>query len=142
MNQRNRNMKTITVRETINAPLRKVWQYFTQPEHVMNWNFASSDWHCPAATNNLTAGGEFHYTMAAKDGSVSFDFTGTYEGFEKESVIVYFIEDGRKVIVTFEEEHDGVLITETFEPEEVNSMELQKMGWQAILDNFKKYTEA
>jgi uncharacterized protein YndB with AHSA1/START domain len=124
-------MSTITVKATVNAPLSKVWQYFTQPEHIMNWNNASPDWHCPAATNNLVAGGEFHYTMAAKDGSYSFDFTGTYEGFA----------DGRKVIVTFEEEAEGVLITETFEPEEVNSMELQKGGWQAILDNFKTYTE-
>ncbi len=135
-------MPTITVTTTVNAPLSKVWQYFTQPEHIMNWNNASPDWHCPAATNNLVAGGEFHYTMAAKDGSYSFDFNGTYEGLEKESVIVYFIEDGRKVIVTFEETAEGVLVTEVFEPEEVNSMELQKMGWQAILDNFKKYTES
>ncbi len=123
------------------APISKVWQYWTLPEHIMNWNFAGSDWHCPSATNNLVVGGEFHYLMAAKDGSFSFDFWGTYQNIEFEKSIDILLGDGRKMAVYFEVIPEGTIVTETFEPETENSPELQKTGWQSILDNFKKYLE-
>lgn len=135
-------MEPLTVSTIINASLQQVWKSWTDPEDIVCWNFASSDWHCPAARNNLAPGGEFAYTMSAKDGSVSFVFGGTYQHIVPEESIVYFIEDGRKVIVLFTQTNDGIEVTEVFEPEAVNSLELQVAGWQAILDNFKKHVES
>ena len=108
----------------------------------MHWNFASEDWCCPAATNDLTVGSEFHYTMAAKDNSMSFDFWGTYQEILKHQNIEIILGDGRKMNVIFESTNDGVTVTENFEPESENPVELQQAGWQLILDNFKKYVEA
>ncbi len=136
-----RNLEKIIVKTRITAPIGKVWKYWTLPEYIMNWNFASSDWHCPEATNNLIVGGEFHYLMAAKDGSFSFDFWGTYQKIKFEQSIDIILGDGRKVSVCFEEIPEGTILIETFEPETENSIELQKTGWQTILDNFKKYAE-
>ncbi|MEQ1625071.1 MAG: SRPBCC domain-containing protein [Sediminibacterium sp.] len=138
----NQENNTITVEAIVDAPLKKVWECWTQPDHICQWNNASPDWHTPSATNDLQVGGEFHYLMAAKDGSFSFDFNGTYENILTESLIVYHIEGGRKVIINFKETGTGIQITETFEAEEVNSLDLQEMGWQSILNNFKQYTEA
>lgn len=135
-------MKKIVVDSKIIAPIDKVWQYWTLPEHIMNWNFASADWHCPKAENNLVVGGEFHYLMAAKDGSFSFDFWGTYQNIEFEKSIDILLGDGREMSVFFEETTHGTIVTETFEPESENSPELQKAGWQAILDNFKQCVES
>ena len=132
----------ITVHTTVNAPLAKVWNHWTQPEHIMQWNNASDDWHTPKATNDLQAGGKFSYTMAAKDGSMSFDFEGTYTAVQEHQNIEYHIIDGRKVQITFETTPEGVLITESFEPETVHPHDMQRQGWQSILDNFKKYTES
>lgn len=134
-------MNTVTVSAIINAPLTKVWECWTKVEHIKNWNFASPEWHCPAATNDLTIGGEFHYTMAAKDQSMSFDFWGTYQDILVERSISIVLGDGRKMKVTFEEKEKGVVVTEEFEPEKVNPIERQQAGWQMILDNFKKYSE-
>lgn len=134
-------MNLITVQSTINAPISKVWEYWTKEEHVENWNFANSDWHCPNATNNLVVGGEFHYTMAAKDNSMSFDFWGTYKKIEIERQIEIVLGDGRQMIVNFEASNAGTLVTEQFEPEQQNPAEMQQAGWQMILDNFKKYVE-
>ena len=106
----------------------------------MHWNFASTDWHCPNATNKLEVGGEFHYIMAAKGGSESFDFWGTYQSIEFNKHIDILLGDGRKMIVSFEETSEGTLLTEQFEPETMNAIELQEAGWQSILDNFKNYT--
>ena len=131
----------ITVKNTINAPISKVWVYWTKEEHVKNWNFAVSDWHCPEATNHLVVGGEFHYTMSAKDNSMSFDFWGTYQIIEIEKNIELVLGDGRKMKVTFESLGVDTLVTEYFEPEEQNTAERQQLGWQMILDNFKKYVE-
>lgn len=131
----------ITVQTTVKASLEKVWAFWTQPEHIMQWNNASDDWHCPKASNDLKTGGKFSYTMAAKDGSMSFDFEGTYTNVTKFSLIEYHIIDGRKVIISFEETLDGVIIKESFDPENIHPEELQQQGWQAILNNFKKYTE-
>ena len=131
----------ITVTTMINVPVQKVWEYWTKEEHVKNWNFAASDWHCPNATNNLQIGGEFHYTMAAKDNSFSFDFWGTYQNIEPEKSLEITLGDGRQMKVGFEAKGDSTVVTEQFEPETQNPEEMQKAGWQMILDNFKAYVE-
>lgn len=134
-------MEPITVQNTIEAPIEIVWEYWTNPEHVKNWNFASNDWHCPRASNDFKVDGEFHYIMAAKDGSVEFDFCGTFTNIITYQSIQIFLEDGREVNLQFTKEGDATKLIETFEPEEVNSLELQKQGWQAILNNFKSYVD-
>jgi uncharacterized protein YndB with AHSA1/START domain len=118
-----------------------VWDYWTSPKHIVNWNFASSDWHCPKAENNLVVGGEFHYYMEAKDGSFGFDFWGTYAAIKEEKSLEIILGDGRKVTVLFETSAHETIVTETFDPETINPVELQKAGWQMILDNFKAYVE-
>ncbi|MDT3404911.1 SRPBCC family protein [Mucilaginibacter terrae] len=133
---------TITVETTVNAPIEKVWDYWTNPEHITKWTFASDDWHAPYADNDLRTGGKFKTTMAAKDGSFSFDFGGVYSEVTEHRVIAYGMEDGRKVIILFEADGDTTKVTETFDPETTNPVEMQRGGWQAILNNFKKYTEA
>ncbi len=134
-------MEVITEESTTEAPIDMVWDFWTKPEHVMHWNFASNDWHCPNANSDFNIGGEFHYIMAAKDGSVEFDFCGTYTKIIDKTFIEIFLEDGRELNIQFESEGNVTKIIETFEPEEVNSIELQKQGWQAILNNFKLYVE-
>lgn len=121
--------------------MAKVWEYWTNEQHIQKWNFASSDWHCPDAKNNLIKGGEFHFTMAAKDNSMRFDFWGTYQEIIFEKKIEIVLGDGRRVSIAFEESENGIQLTEEFDPEEQNPIEIQRAGWQMILDNFKKYTE-
>lgn len=135
-------MTTITVQALVQAPLAVVWDCWTQPSHITKWNFASPDWHCPSATNDLQAGGAFHYQMAARDGSFSFDFNGIYDTVEPMRSLSYHIEDGRSVTVSFESTPEGIQVTEVFEPESENSQELQAAGWQAILDNFRNYVHS
>lgn len=132
----------ITIETTINAPIKKVWNYWTRPEHITQWNAASDDWHTPKATNDLTVGGRFTSRMEAKDGSFGFDFGGTYTEVDTHKKIAYTLDDDRTVSITFTPTADGVKVVESFEAENQNSEELQRTGWQAILDNFKKYTEA
>lgn len=132
----------ITVEITVNAPIEKVWEFWTKPEHIVNWGFASDDWHVPYADNDLQAGGKFKTTMAAKDGSFSFDFNGVYTKVEENSLIEYLVEDGRMVKIVFTAEGESTKIVETFEAEDQNPVEMQRGGWQAILDNFKKLVEA
>jgi uncharacterized protein YndB with AHSA1/START domain len=135
-------MNPITVETTINAPVAKVWEYWTLPEHITNWNFAQDDWECPNATNDLRVGGVFSAIMRAKDKSASFDFVGTYTNVEEGNIIEYTIADGRKVKVIFESISDSeTKVTEIFDPETENPEEMQRAGWQAILDNFKRYVE-
>ena len=131
----------ITIETNVNASVETVWEAWTNPEHVMRWNHASDDWHCPGATNDLRIGGRFSFTMASKDGKMSFDFEGVYVNIEEHELIQYKIGDGREVKVTFRKTGEVVKVVETFEAEKVHSIEQQKAGWQAILDNFKKYTE-
>ena len=133
--------KTITVTATVNAPVEKVWQYWNEPEHIKGWAFASDDWHAPNAENDLRVDGKFSTTMAAKDGSFSFDFGGVYTDVQERTLIAYTMGDGRKVEIKFSGNGDSTEIEETFEPESQNSLEMQQGGWQAILDNFKKYVE-
>lgn len=131
----------INIESFIGAPVEVVWQYFTDPEHIVHWNNASPDWHTPQADNDLKEGGKFSYTMAAKDGSFSFDFWGIYDQVKENELIKYTLGDGRKVSVEFISEEDDTRIIESFEAETENPVELQKGGWQSILDNFKKYVE-
>lgn len=131
----------LTVSATIDAPVDKVWQYWTLPEHITQWNNASPDWWTPRAENDLRAGGQFLSRMEARDGSFGFDFGGTYSSVIPHQHIAYTIGDGRKVTVDFTTEGAETKVVEQFEAETVHPVDMQQMGWQAILDNFKKYTE-
>ncbi|MCI9843188.1 SRPBCC family protein [Flavobacterium pectinovorum] len=132
----------ITVKNVIKASLDKVWNLWNSSEHIIKWSFASPDWHTPYAENDLREGGKFKSTMAAKDGSMSFDFEGEYTLVKPNEAIEYVMADGRKVEITFAETAEGVEIIESFDPETQNPEEMQRAGWQAILDNFKNYAEA
>lgn len=131
----------ITVQTIINAPVETVWKNWISPDAILKWNNASADWHTTKAENNLTAGGKFLSRMAAKDGSMSFDFEGVYDNIKTNELIEYTIADGRKVQIKFMEDNGSTKIIESFETEEINPPEIQRSGWQSILDNFKKYTE-
>ncbi|MCF3109706.1 SRPBCC family protein [Niabella sp. CC-SYL272] len=132
----------ITVATTINAPVEKVWEYWTEPEHIKKWNSASDDWHTPHAENDLRTGGRFSSRMEARDGSMGFDFGGVYDEVKIHEQIDYTMGDGRTVHVVFSGSGNQTSITETFDAEETNPADMQQAGWQAILDNFKRYTEA
>jgi uncharacterized protein YndB with AHSA1/START domain len=133
--------KAITIETNIKAPLEKVWKLWNEPEHVRNWNSASEDWHTPKAINDLRKGGKFSYRMEAKDGSFGFDFGGEYDEVKNKELIAYTMSDGRKVSVAFSSVGNDTKVVETFEPENENPLDMQRTGWQAILDNFKKYAE-
>lgn len=132
----------ITVSAELPLPLSTVWEKWTHPEHVTQWNFAHESWHCPKASSDFQVGGEFHYLMAARDGSFEFDFWGTFDAIEMEKQIAITLGDGRKMVVDFVPTENGTRVTETFEPEQVNPVEMQKQGWQAILERFKVYAMA
>ncbi len=132
----------ITTQIILLRPVEVVWEYFTQPEHVVNWNFASNDWHCPEASNDLREGGKFSYIMAAKVGSFSFDFWGIYTKIIENKTIEITLGDDRKVWIEFSENNQETIIVQRFEAETQNSPELQQTGWQMILENFKKYVES
>ncbi|MGX7666836.1 SRPBCC family protein [Flavobacterium pedocola] len=132
---------TITVAATVNVPVHKAWEFWTEPQHITQWNNASNDWHTPKATNDLRNGGSFNYRMEAKDGSFGFDFEGNYTEIKPNELIEYTIADGRKVQILFESLDNETHVTEIFEAEDVHPVELQQDGWQAILNNFKRYTE-
>lgn len=134
-------METITVETTVKAPVEKVWKYWSEPQHVTKWCQASDDWHAPKAESDLRVGGKFTTTMAAKDGSFSFDFGGTYTKVEPNKTIEYDMDEARKVWISFLGNGSETKVVETFVPENQNPLDMQKAGWQAILDNFKKYTE-
>ena len=131
----------VTVEATVKAPVEKVWEYWTTPLHIMQWNSASEDWHTPSATNDLRTGGSFTCRMEAKDGSFGFDFGGTYDEVIPDKHISYTMSDGRKVTVDFTAGSDGTHVSETFDAESENPVDMQRAGWQAILDNFKRHTE-
>lgn len=131
----------VKVSTLVRAPKESVWDYFTTPVHITRWNFAISEWHCPKAENDLRSNGRFSYRMEAKDGSVGFDFSGTYTEVVAGKALRYTLDDGRKVNVTFDENAAGTRVTEIFEAEAQNPVEMQQHGWQSILDNFRNYTE-
>jgi uncharacterized protein YndB with AHSA1/START domain len=133
---------SITVNSEIKSNLQTVWNAWTSPAHIVHWNFADESWHAPAAENDLTIGGKFSYRMEAKDGSAGFDFSGVYTEIVENKVIAYTMDDGRTACVTFEENGDSTIVTEVFEAEQMNHVEMQQAGWQMILDNFKRYAES
>ncbi len=137
-------MQPITITTTINAPVEKVWDMWTIPEHITKWAFASDTWEAPYAENDVTTNGRFKTTMSAKDGSASFDLTGTYTQVELHTYIAYTMDgdNARKVSTTFESDGVTTTIIETFDPENENPVEMQRNGWQSILENFKKYVES
>lgn len=134
--------QTITVETTVNAPIEKVWQFWSAPEHITQWCTATPEWHTPRAENDLRTGGTFSTRMEAKDGSFGFDFGGVYDNVKNHELISYTMGDGRKVEIIFTKNGNTVNVVETFDPESQNPAEMQRAGWQAILDNFKKYTES
>ncbi|OXA79656.1 Activator of Hsp90 ATPase homolog 1-like protein [Flavobacterium aquidurense] len=131
----------IAVQNTINTSIEKVWDLWTSPEHIMNWNVPFENWHTPYAENDLKVGGKFKFTMAAKDGSDGFDFEGIYTKIEKFLLIEYKLTDNRTANVRFESNGSEVKITETFEPETKISEELQEQFCRAVIQNFKSYAE-
>jgi uncharacterized protein YndB with AHSA1/START domain len=136
------NKTIITIETTVNTPVEKVWKCWTEPAHIIQWNSPSGDWHTPSAENDLKEGGKFVYRMEAKDGSFGFDFGGTYDAVRENEYIEYTLGDGRKVKIDFKDQGNSTKLTERFEAENVHAVDMQKNGWQAILDNFKKHTEA
>ncbi|WP_010496706.1 SRPBCC family protein [Paenibacillus elgii] len=135
------NPVTITLETIVHSPVESVWKYWTDPKHIMRWNKASDDWHTPYAENDLRVGGKFLSRMEAKDGSFGFDFSGVYDEVSINESISYTIGDGRKVKIVFIHQDSDTKIITSFEAEETNTVEMQQAGWQAILDNFKKYVE-
>ncbi len=140
--------KSTTVETTINAPIEKVWQYLTTPEHITKWAFADNSWEAPHAENDLRTGGRFLTRMQAKDGSGGFDFTGTYTEVKENELFEYDMpkapdgQENRHVKTELNQTPEGVKVTQTFDLENQNSEERQRSGWQAILENFKNYVES
>ena len=130
-----------SVNTTINKPLAEVWKAFTSANHIKEWNAANADWHTTHVDQNFVKGGSFSYRMEAKDGSMGFDYSGTYDEIAEGKTIDYTLDDGRKVKISFTEKDGSTVVEESFEPEASNSEEIQRQGWQAILDNFKKHVE-
>ncbi|WP_100615175.1 SRPBCC family protein [Confluentibacter citreus] len=134
-------MEQISVKTIVNASAKKVWELWTEPKHIVKWNTASEDWHTPRAENDLRVGGKFLSRMEAKDGSFGFDFIGIYDEVEPLKRIAYSMEDGRKAKTDFKENNGNTEIITVFDAESQNPIDMQRAGWQAILDNFKNYTE-
>lgn len=132
---------TITVEALINAPVEKVWNLWTGTDHIIKWNCPSPEWHTPNADHELKPGGKFNYRMEARDGSMGFDFFGVFDKVEKNKLLTTTLGDGRKVEINFTSQGENTLVVQNFEAETENTIELQKTGWQAILDSFKKYVE-
>lgn len=135
------NKKQITIEAVIAASPEKIWHCWTEPDHITKWNFASDDWHCPSAENDLKVGGQYKTRMEARDGSVGFDFEAVYDKVSPHTLITYTMMDGRKATTTFEAQKGATKITTTFDAEEENPIDMQREGWQAILNNFKSYVE-
>lgn len=130
----------LQVKAVIPQDIQTTWNGYNQPEDIQEWNAASPDWHCPNAINDVQVGGKFCHTMAAKDGSFSFDFSGTYNQVDEPRALAYTLDDGRKVWVKFKENapHETEVLV-SFEAEQMNPEAMQEAGWQAILNNFSKY---
>jgi len=133
--------ESITIKATVQANITKAWDYYTNPNHITNWNFAHESWHCPAASNDLTIGGKYLARMEARDGSMGFDFEAIYDEIVEHKKIVYTLTDERKVVIDFLENGNQTEITVEFEAENQNPIAMQQAGWQAILNNYKDYTE-
>lgn len=136
------NQNVIEVSVRVFAKPESVWTYWTSPEHIKQWNSASKDWHTPRVSNELKEGGQFLYRMETRNGKQGFDFKGKYTYLKYPDTIEYTMDDGRKVTVSFKKEQNEVLITERFEADQEYPEDMQREGWQSILDNFKKYIES
>ncbi|MHB1048625.1 MAG: SRPBCC family protein [Bacteroidota bacterium] len=136
------NKTTITVQVTVNSPVEKAWKIWNAPEHITKWCTASPDWHTPRAENDLRVGGRLFSRMEAKDGSAGFDFVATYTDIVNHKTIAYTMEDGRKVKITFSTDEKTTTLVETFDAENENPVEMQREGWQTILNNFKAHVES
>lgn len=132
----------VTIQATIFADRKKVWEYYNQPEHITHWNFASPEWHCPRAENELKIGGKLKSRMEARDGSMGFDFVGTYEKIDEFNSLRFSLDDGRRVDVEFSDQGNKTQVVTHFDAESSHPVEMQQQGWQAILNNFKKYVES
>lgn len=132
----------ITIQVSVQARIEKVWDYWTSPIHIKTWNTASEDWHTTKSENDLRVGGRFCARMEAKDGSMGFDFSGKYDSIKIHEHIAYTLDDQRKVSITFTPTENEVVISETFEAESENPIDMQRFGWQCILDHFKTYVES
>lgn len=135
------NKTVITVEAHVKAPVEKIWKCWTTPDDITQWNFASDEWHCPHASNDLRPGGKLTARMEARDGSMGFDFEGIYDEVHPHSRIAYSLADGRQVRVVFEPDRSGTRVTESFDAENTHPHDMQRAGWQAILDNFKRHAE-
>lgn len=131
----------ITIQAVVAADRQKTWDCYTQPEHITKWNFATDTWHCPAASNDMRVGGKYLARMEAKDGSFAFDFEAVYNEIVDGEKFTYTMPDNREIQVSFEKMDDKTRVTVTFDPENVNPVDLQRDGWQSILDNFRRYAE-
>jgi len=132
----------ITIETSIKADAKKVWDYYTNPVHIVKWNFAHPSWHCPKAENDMRVGGRYCARMEAKDGSFGFDFEAIYSELVIGEKFTYGMPDDRQVSVSFKDNTGSATITIVFDAETINPIEMQKAGWQSILDNFKSYTES
>lgn len=131
----------INITATINAPIAQVWDAYNNPKDIVNWNQASPEWHCPSSENDLRVGGRFKNKMAAKDGSFQFDFEGTYTEVTPHNSISYVLGDERTVDTTFTDENGSTKMDISFDAEGSNPADMQREGWQAILNSFKQYVE-
>lgn len=135
-------IKKIEVEVLVNKDPKEVWKHWTETDHIKNWNHATEEWHTPSAENDLKVGGAFSYRMEAKDGSMGFDYSGNYDHIDEKKKLSFTLDDGRKVDISFIEEGSKTRIVEVFEAEPESPLELQKNGWQSILNNFKNYAES
>ena len=135
------SLSKINIQALIKGSIEQVWGFYTLPEHITQWNAASDDWYCPSAENDLKVGGKYKARMEARDGSFGFDFEATYDALDIPTHFTYTMTDGRQVSVRMEEVSEGTLVSISFDPEQENPVELQREGWQAILNNFKRYAE-
>jgi uncharacterized protein YndB with AHSA1/START domain len=131
----------IEIETIVRRPVQQVWTLWTSPEHITQWNAASDEWYCPAAENEVREGGAFSWRMEAKDGSMGFDFAGTYQEVHPPLKLVSKLEDGREIVVEFTETDEGTHVNERFEADSPESLDMERAGWQAILDRFKRYAE-
>jgi uncharacterized protein YndB with AHSA1/START domain len=134
-------MEKITITALVEGNKNKAWEHYTLPEHIVQWNFADPSWHCPSASNDLKVGGKYVARMEARDGSFGFDFEAVYTEVVPGERLSYVMWD-RHATVTFEEKEGKTLVTVSFDPETENPVEMQRQGWQAILNNFKSHTES
>ncbi|EON74846.1 hypothetical protein ADIS_4678 [Lunatimonas lonarensis] len=131
----------ITILTAVNAKIEKVWQYYNQAQHIIHWNFATDEWCCPKVETDFIEGGKYLARMEAKDGSFGFDFEAVFDEIREPEWVAYTMGDGPRAEIEFREEGEKTVVKISFDPDQSHSREMQRDGWQAILNNFKKYAE-